>query len=89
MIIQPFNSALLDASTGPIPIILGSTPTTAELTIRAKGFKLYFFTASSDAIMVAAAPSFNPELFPAVTLPVSFLNAGLKLLEHLSRKCSV
>ena len=28
---------------------------------------------------VAAAPSFNPELFPAVTLPDSFLNAGLKL----------
>ena len=66
------------ASTGPIPIILGSTPTTAELTIRANGFKLYFFTASSDAIIVAAAPSFNPDAFPAVTLP-SFWKAGRNL----------
>ena len=63
------------AFTGPIPIILGSTPTTAELTILAIGFKLYFFTASSEAISVAAAPSFNPEALPAVTLPPSFLKA--------------
>ena len=70
--------AFLVASTGPIPIILGSTPTTAELTIRANGFKLYFLTASSDAIMVATAPSFNPDAFPAVTLP-SFLKAARNL----------
>ena len=38
--------------------------------------RLYFFTASSEAIIVAAAPSFNPEEFPAVTLPPSFLKAG-------------
>jgi hypothetical protein len=37
---------------------------TAELTIRAMGFKLYFFTAFSEAIIVAAAPSFNPEELP-------------------------
>ena len=59
-------------------MILGSTPTTAELTIRANGFRLYFFTASSDAMIVAQAPSFNPDAFPAVTLP-SFLKAGRSL----------
>ncbi len=68
----------------PIPIILGSTPTTAEHTIRASGFKLYFFTASSEAIIVAAAPSFKPEAFPAVTLPPSFLKAGRNFAESLS-----
>ena len=31
-----------DALTGPIPIILGSTPTTAELIIFAIGFNLFF-----------------------------------------------
>jgi hypothetical protein len=53
----------LVASTGPIPIILGSTPTTAELTIRAKGFKLYFSTADDEATITAAAPSLSPEEF--------------------------
>ena len=69
-----FASAFSDAFTGPIPIMRGSTPTTAELTILAVGFKLYFFTASSEAKSMAAAPSFNPEAFPAVTVP-SFLKA--------------
>ena len=32
----------------------------------------------SDAISKAAAPSFNPDELPAVTLP-SFLNAGFNL----------
>ena len=71
------ESAFLVASTGPIPIILGSTPTTALEIIFANGFKLYFFTASSLAKIMAAAPSFKPEEFPAVTLPPSFLKAGL------------
>ena len=79
-IVKPaLANALFEASTGPIPMILGSTPTTAELTILANGFKLYFFTASSDAIIVAAAPSFNPDEFPAVTLPPSALKAPLNL----------
>jgi len=67
-------------------MILGSTPTTAELTILAKGLRLYFFTASPDAIIVAAAPSFNPEEFPAVTLP-SFLKAALSLANPSAELC--
>ena len=35
--------------------------------------------ASSEAMIVAAAPSFKPEEFPAVTLPPSFLKAGRNL----------
>ena len=70
-------SAFFDASTGPIPIIRGSTPATAELTTRAKGFNPCCSTASPLAINNATAPSFNPELLPAVTEP-SFLNAALR-----------
>ena len=60
-------------------MIRGSTPATAALTIRAIGFRLWFFTPDSEAINKAAAPSFNPDAFPAVTVP-SFLKAGFKLL---------
>ena len=63
------------AGTGPIPITDGSTPATAMLTIFAIGCKLYFLTASSLANNIAAAPSFIPEEFPAVTVP-SFIKAG-------------
>ena len=59
-------------------MILGSTPTTAELKILAIGFKPYCSTALLDAMIVAAAPSLRPEELPAVTLP-SFLKAGLSL----------
>src|SRR5258705_11246975 len=70
-----FFKARLAASTGPIPIIRGSTPTAPEETMRAIGLRLYFFTATSAASNKAQAPSFNPEELPAVTDP-SFLNAG-------------
>ena len=56
-------------------MILGSTPTTAELTILAIGLRLFSFNPFSDAKSIAAAPSFNPDALPAVTLPPSFLNA--------------
>ncbi len=69
-------SAFFVAFTGPIPMILGSTPTTAELTILALGCKLYFLTASSDATMTAADPSLRPLALPAVTDPPS-LNTAL------------
>ena len=49
-------------------MILGSTPTTPELTILAMGFRLYFFTASSETKKTAAAPSFKPEAFPALNV---------------------
>ena len=67
-----FFNARLDASTGPIPIILGSTPTTAELTIFAIGVRLFSLTPFSEASnivcgtpqeWVAEAPS-NLMTFP-------------------------
>ena len=54
----------------------GSTPTTAEATIRAIGFTLCILTPFSDTMSMAAAPSLRPDELPAVTVP-SFLNAGL------------
>ena len=68
-------SALLVAGRGPIPITAGSTPATAMLFILANGFNPNFFTAASLAKSIAAAPSFMPLLFPAVTVP-SLMNAG-------------
>ena len=59
-------------------MIRGSTPTTEEVTIFAKGLRLYCSTASPEATITVAAPSFNPEAFPAVTDP-SFLKAGRNL----------
>ena len=61
----------------------GSTPTTADDTILAKGSSPCADTADSDATRIAAEPSFNPEEFPAVTLPPSFLNAGRSLVKPL------
>ena len=65
------------AGTGPIPIIEGSTPATAIETILAIGWRLYWVMAFSLARINAAAPSFIPEEFPAVTVP-SLIKAGLK-----------
>lgn len=48
------------AGTGPIPIISGGTPTVEYATRRANGFNPNSFTASSDAINTAAAPSQMP-----------------------------
>jgi hypothetical protein len=56
-------------------MILGSTPATAPPTIRTLGVKLCFLIPSSEANNRAAAPSFKPEAFPAVTEP-SLANAG-------------
>ena len=73
-----FN-AFCEALTGPIPIIRGSTPATADDTILAFGVRLFLVAASAEASKMAPAPSFNPDAFPAVTVPPSFLNAGLSL----------
>ena len=79
VIFKPARSnAFCVAGTGPIPIIAGSTPATAMLTIFAIGFKLYFFTAASLASNMAAAPSLIPLLLPAVTVP-SFKKAGFNV----------
>jgi hypothetical protein len=56
----------------------GSTPTTALLMIFAFGAELKFFQRCFQKQSIfAAAPSFNPDELPAVTVPFSFLNAGL------------
>ena len=37
--------------------------------MRARGVRPCFFTAASDARIIAAAPSLTPEALPAVTVP--------------------
>jgi len=56
----------------------GSTPEAPIETIRANGVKLCCLIACSEANSKAAAPSFNPDELPAVTVP-SFLNDGFNL----------
>src|SRR5271156_5716642 len=76
---QPvFASSFSTASTGAIITHFGSTPLTACATMRAIGClpkRAAFF---SLVTITAAAPSFVPGAFPAVTVP-SFLNAGFSL----------
>ena len=59
------------AFTGPIPMILGSTPADAKLTKRAIGVRFNSLTISSDMIKTNAAPSLICDEFPAVTLPAA------------------
>ena len=70
--IPAFVKAFFDASTSPMPMILGGTPTTADDTKRDSGWRFCDFNPSSLAMSNAAAPSFNPLELPAVTLPPSF-----------------
>lgn len=53
-------SKFLIAGAGPKPIMDGSTPTTENPTILAKGLRLCFFTAFSLATITALAPSQIP-----------------------------
>ncbi|EZA58249.1 hypothetical protein X777_01206 [Ooceraea biroi] len=53
-------SRFLIAGAGPIPIMLGSTPTTEYPTKRASGLRPSALTASSLAKMTALAPSQMP-----------------------------
>lgn len=53
-------SKFLIAVTGPIPIILGSTPTAEYPTKRANGFNPSVLIASSLAKIIAPAPSQIP-----------------------------
>ena len=71
-------------------MIRGSTPTAVAPRIFTLGCKLYFSTASAEAISKAAAPSFTPEALPAVMLPFSPV-IDLKLLNlfiEVKRGCS-
>ena len=72
-----FFSAFWTAGTGPIPIIDGSTPTDDHETIFAIISKPKSLALDSFIIKTAAAPSFRPDAFPAVTEP-SFLKTGFK-----------
>ena len=49
-------------------MIEGSTPTDDQDTIRANGSSRFFRAKSSFIIVTAAAPSFNPDAFPAETV---------------------
>ena len=53
-------SKFLIAGAGPIPIMLGSTPTILYPTKRANGFKPSALTVSSLAKITALAPSQTP-----------------------------
>ena len=76
------ESAFLVASTLPIPIILGSTPTTALEIIFANGFKLYFLRRLHLPKSWQQLRHLNEE-FPAVTLSAFFLKAGLSFANLL------
>ena len=52
-----------------MPMIRGGTPATAAPTTRARGVRPLRFAASSEATIIAAAPSLTPEALPAVTVP--------------------
>src|SRR5262245_22125367 len=66
-------------STGPSPMIEGSSADHSLSTITARGVSLCFSTASSDARITQEAPSVICEELPAVTLPHGRSNAGLSL----------
>ncbi len=75
--VQPARcSAWRQALTGPMPITDGSTPATAELTMRASTGSPSSRALSTRISRTAAAPSFSYEAFPAVTLPSAGRNAG-------------
>lgn len=69
-------AARRQALTGPMPITDGSTPATAELTMRASTGSPSSRALSTRISRTAAAPSFSYEAFPAVTLPSAGRNAG-------------
>ena len=73
-----FFKAFGTASTGPIPMILGSTPATAKPVILAIGFTFNSFTIFSDITITKEAPSFVGEELPAVTDPPA-ANTGFNL----------
>src|SRR5213080_4430070 len=58
-----------------MPMILGSTPADEYALIFASGFRPSSFARDAFIRTTAAAPSFNPDALPAVTVP-SLLNAG-------------
>ena len=70
-------SALVDAATGPMPMIAGSRPTVAKLAMRPNGFRPSCAAFLAVMTITAAAPSFRPDALPAVT-PPALSKAGRK-----------
>ena len=68
-------TALRIASTGPMPMIIGSTPAVQYARMRASGLRPSSCAFFAVAITSAAAPSLMPDALPAVTEP-SLTNAG-------------
>src|SRR3990170_2762023 len=68
-------SALGTPGAGPGPLARGATPAAAEATTRAIGRRPRRPAKTSLASTSTAAPSFRPELLPAVTVP-SLRKAG-------------
>ena len=62
-------SSFFVAGAGPMPMMRGGTPATADATMRARGTRPCFRAAASDATIVAQAPSLTPDALPAVTVP--------------------
>ena len=76
--LQPtFRSSFVTASTGVISSHLGGSPLTAWPAMRAIGVMPSAAALSAPITTAAAAPSFTPGAFPAVTDP-PFLNAGFR-----------
>jgi hypothetical protein len=73
-----FKSSVAD-STGPKPMIEGSSADHWLSTITALGVRPCFLTASSEARMVHDAPSVICEELPAVTWPQGRSNTGFSL----------
>ena len=69
----------------------GGTPAEAMPVMRAVGVSPCFFTAASEAISMAAAPSLTPEALPAVIVP-GWRTNGLSLASASAvvsgRRCS-
>src|SRR6476660_2522250 len=76
--LHPVRSRTLrTAGTGPIPIIIGSTPVDTYPTMRASGGVPISLALRAVVTTSAAAPSLMPDAFPAVTVPSFLLNAAL------------
>ena len=73
-----FCNAFAVDGIGPVSMVTGSTPASAKVWKRARGFMLSFAAISSVMISIAAAPSVICDEFPAVMRP-SGLNAGFSL----------
>ena len=81
---QPaFSSARRLAGIGPVPMIAGSTPACAQITMRASGLRPRRSASFAVISTSAAAPSLRPEALPAVTRAAFGWNAGCRPAELL------